>query len=156
MAHEIERKFLVIGDDWRHLADPVLFRQGYLNSTMERTVRLRRAGDRAYLTVKGPNRGMTRAEFEYEIPVADCEAMLDALAEKPLIEKTRRRIPWRGHVWEVDEFFGENAGLIVAEIELASEDERFVKPPWIGEEVGADPRYYNANLIAHPYSQWKR
>ncbi len=156
MAKEIERKFLVVGDDWRRLAEGTMYRQGYLNSVKERTVRIRTVGDRAFLTVKGITVGSTRVEYEYEIPVADCNAMLDGLAEQPIIEKKRFRIPFGGLVWEIDEFFGENLGLIVAEVELTSEDQRFDKPAWIGEEVGHDPRYFNSNLIAHPYSKWAK
>lgn len=156
MAKEIERKFLVVGDDWRRLAEGTMYRQGYLNSVKERTVRIRTVGDRAFLTVKGITVGSTRVEYEYEIPVADCNAMLDGLAEQPIIEKKRYRIPFGGLVWEIDEFFGENLGLIVAEVELTSEDQRFDKPAWIGEEVGHDPRYFNSNLIAHPYSKWAK
>lgn len=156
MAKEIERKFLVVGDDWRCLAEGTMYRQGYLNSVKERTVRIRTVGDRAFLTVKGITVGSTRVEYEYEIPVADCNAMLDGLAEQPIIEKKRYRIPFGGLTWEVDEFFGENLGLIVAEVELTSEDQRFDKPAWIGEEVGHDPRYFNSNLIAHPYSKWAK
>jgi len=156
MAKEIERKFLVVGDDWRRLAEGTMYRQGYLNSVKERTVRIRTVGDRAFLTVKGITVGSTRVEYEYEIPVADCNAMLDGLAEQPIIEKKRFRIPFGGLVWEIDEFFGENLGLIVAEVELTSEDQLFDKPAWIGEEVGHDPRYFNSNLIAHPYSKWAK
>lgn len=156
MAKEIERKFLVIGDDWRRLAEGTMYRQGYLNSVKERTVRIRTVGERAFLTVKGITVGSTRVEYEYEIPVADCNAMLDGLAEQPIIEKKRYRIPFGGLVWEVDEFFGENLGLIVAEVELTSEDQAFDKPAWVGAEVGHDPRYFNSNLIAHPYSQWAK
>ncbi len=154
MAREIERKFLVIGDDWRGLAPGKDYRQGYLSTVAERTVRVRVAGERAFLTVKGISVGASRAEFEYGIPVADADEMLDGLCERPIIEKTRYRIPHEGFVWEVDEFAGANAGLIVAEIELASEDQQFPHPSWIGEEVTGDPRYFNANLIAHPFSAW--
>lgn len=159
MALEIERKFLVASEAWRELrrkgAEGTLYRQGYLSSAAARTVRIRIVGQRACLTVKGPTRGTTRAEYEYEIPLADAEAMLDALAERPLIEKWRYRISFAGHLWEVDEFLGANAGLIVAEIELERADETFVRPPWVGVEVGHDPRYFNANLVAHPYAEWE-
>lgn len=154
MAREIERKFLVKGNAWRNLAPGVLFRQGYLNDAKERTVRIRTMGDRAVLTVKGPNHGIERAEFEYEIPFADCSLMLDTLALRPLIEKTRYRIPFKGFVWEVDEFHGANDGLIVAEIELPSADTFFEKPDWVGEEVSGDVRYYNSSLISRPFSTW--
>ena len=156
MAKEIERKFLVKGDAWRKLAEGVSYRQGYLNSQKERTVRIRTVGEKAYLTVKGPTRGVTRTEFEYEIPYEDCLAMLEELAEKPIIEKKRYRIPAGSYVWEVDEFFGVNEGLILAEIELPSEDAVFEKPDWIGEEVSGDPRYFNSSLVANPYSVWKK
>ena len=155
MAKEIERKFLIAGDDWRKLAEGKLYRQGYLNSAKERTVRVRTVGPKGFLTVKGITVGATRAEYEYEIPVSDCDAMLDGLAEKPIIEKKRYVIPFGGLAWEIDEFFGENAGLIVAEVELTSEDQAFEKPSWVGEEVTGDPRYFNSNLIAHPYASWK-
>jgi adenylate cyclase len=154
MGKEIERKFLVKGDAWRGLAEGTTYRQGYLNSVKERTVRIRTINDRAYLTVKGLTIGATRAEYEYEIPLEDCNAMLDALAEKPIIEKKRYKIPFAGLTWEIDEFFGDNAGLIVAEVELESEGQAFRKPEWVGEEVTADPRYFNSNLIKHPYARW--
>ncbi len=156
MAKEIERKFLVKGDAWRALAEGVAYRQGYLNSQKERTVRIRMVGEKAFLTVKGPTRGVTRTEFEYEIPYDDCLAMLDELAEKPIVEKKRYRIPAGPYVWEVDEFFGVNAGLVLAEIELPSEDAAFDKPEWIGEEVSGDARYFNSSLVANPYSDWKK
>lgn len=155
MGKEIERKFLVVGDGWRGLAPGVRYRQGYLSSQKERTVRVRTAGDRAWLTVKGVTAGVTRLEFEYEIPLADGQAMLDALAQRPLVEKTRYRIPAGDYVWEVDVFEGENAGLIVAEIELPDPQAGFEKPAWIGKEVSDDPRYFNANLVEHPFSSWR-
>lgn len=154
MGTEIERKFLVRGDAWRALATGVRYRQGYLNSAKERTVRIRTVGEKAFLTIKGISVGATRAEYEYPIPAADCNAMLDTLAERPLIEKTRYKIRHRGHTWEVDEFAGDNRGLIVAEIELQREDEPFDKPEWIGSEVTGDPRYFNSNLIKQPFAGW--
>jgi CYTH domain-containing protein len=132
----------------------VRYRQGYLSTLKERTVRVRTVADRAYLTIKGVNEGIARAEFEYEIPVADANTLLDELCKRPLIEKDRYKIPFAGLTWEVDEFFGENAGLILAEMELESEDQGFDIPEWIAEDVSDDPRYYNANLIAHPYRIW--
>ncbi|MGH7331774.1 MAG: CYTH domain-containing protein [Candidatus Rokuibacteriota bacterium] len=152
MGKEIERKYLVKGNAWRGLAKGVRYRQGYLNRDKERTVRIRSTGDKAYITVKGLTVGASRPEYEYEIPVADGNAMLDTLAERPLIEKNRYRIPHGNVTIEVDEFLAENAGLVVAEVELKSEDQLFDKPAWLGEEVTGDPRYYNANLVAHPYS----
>ncbi|SCM72380.1 CYTH domain-containing protein [Desulfovibrio sp. 86] len=154
MGKEIERKFLLKGDAWRDLAQGTMYRQGYLNSAKERTVRVRTVGDKAFLTIKGITVGATRAEYEYEIPFVDCNALLDNLAEKPLIEKKRYKIKQGEFVWEIDEFFGDNKGLIVAEVELTSEDQAFPKPEWVGEEVTGDPRYFNSNLIKHPFTKW--
>ena len=154
MGLEIERKFLVTGTAWRVLAAGVLTRQGYLSSAAERTVRVRIAGDQGFLTVKGKSRGLSRAEFEYAIPVEDAAAMLDGLCEKPLIEKTRYLVPFGAHTWEVDEFHGANAGLVVAEVELASADDEPALPPWVGREVSLDPRYFNANLVKSPFTTW--
>lgn len=154
MGVEIERKFLLSGDDWMALGEPVFFRQGYLSSSKERVVRVRIEGERAVITIKSANKGATRGEWEYEIPVADAAELLDGLCERPLIEKYRRRITFAGNVWEVDEFLGVNAGLVVAEIELQSEDQQFDKPDWIGEEVTDDLRYLNSNLIKKPFSTW--
>ncbi len=156
MAKEVERKFLVVGEQWRSGAQGVHCCQGYLNSAKERTVRVRLAGEHAWLTVKGPTCGISRSEYEYEIPVADAKAMLAELVEQPVIEKTRYRIAVNGLVWEVDEFLGVNAGLIVAEVELSSEDQVFEKPVWAGQEVSGDPRYFNSNLVARPYTTWPR
>jgi adenylate cyclase len=153
---EIERKFLMGGDAWRALGVPVLLRQGYLNSDPARTVRVRIEGGQATLTIKGRNVGATRGEWEYPIALEEAGELLDGLCERPLIEKTRRRIEVAGHTWEVDEFLGANAGLVVAEIELASEDAVFDKPEWVGEEVTGDVRYYNSNLIRLPFSAWER
>ncbi len=154
MAQEIERKFLVTGDAWRKLAKGTVYRQGYLSTVKERTVRVRTVGDKGYLTVKGLSVGAKRAEFDYEIPVTDADVMLDELCEQPLIEKTRYNIPFDGLIWEVDEFASDNEGLIVAEVELSDEDQEIRLPDWIGEEVTDDLRYFNANLIAHPYKSW--
>jgi CYTH domain-containing protein len=154
MGTEIERKFLVTENSWRSLAAGVKYRQGYLNSAKERTVRVRTIDDKGFLTIKGITTGASRAEYEYEIPVGDADALLDDLCEKPLIEKNRYKIDFEGFVWEVDEFFGENKGLIVAEVELESEDQAFEKPGWIGEEVTGDPKYFNSNLINNPYLKW--
>lgn len=154
MGVEIERKFLLSGDGWKSLGEPVFFKQGYLSSNKERVVRVRIEGDRAVLTIKGANKGATRGEWEYEIPVADAIELLDGLCEQPLIEKFRRRIPFAGNVWEVDEFLGVNAGLVVAEIELQSEDQQFDQPDWIGAEVTDDLRYLNSNLIKQPFCTW--
>jgi CYTH domain-containing protein len=155
MSKEIERKFLVKGDAWRALAKGTTYRQGYLNSAKERTVRVRTAEDKAFLTIKGLTLGATRAEYEYAIPFDEGKAMLDALAEKPLIEKKRYKIPAGDLTWEIDEFLGDNAGLIVAEVELKSEDQAFDRPAWLGDEVTGDTRYYNANLIKKPFRRWR-
>jgi len=155
MGVEIERKFLVEGDAWRTLGQASLLRQGYLSLDAARTVRVRIDGEQAFLTIKGKNVGASRGEWEYPIPVAEAAELLDGLCQQPLVEKVRRRIVHGPHTWEVDEFLGANAGLLVAEIELASEDEAFEKPDWIGREVTGDARYFNSNLIRQPYSQWK-
>ena len=154
MGVEIERKFLVQGDAWKTLGEPVFFRQGYLSSQKERTVRVRIEGDRAVITIKGKSVGAVRGEWEYPIPVQDAAELLDGLCEQPLIEKYRRKITNGAHVWEVDEFLGANAGLVVAEIELGAEDEVFDEPEWVADEVTDDARYYNSNLIRHPFSNW--
>lgn len=156
MAKEIERKFLVIGNDWRSLAKGTHYRQGYLNSIKERTVRIRTIDDKAFLTIKGPTVGVTRQEFEYEIPYTECVEMLEHLAEQPIIEKIRYKIAIGELVWEIDEFLGVNKGLIVAEVELQNENQEFIKPAWVGEEVSGDPRYFNSNLVNHPYTSWEK
>jgi CYTH domain-containing protein len=154
MAREVERKFLVTGSGWKAGASGVPFRQGYLSTVKERVVRVRTEGTRAVLTIKGLTTGISRPEFEYEIPLADAQRMLDELCEPPILDKTRYRVPWQGHTWEIDEFHGDNDGLVVAEIELASPNEPFGRPPWIGREVSGDARYFNANLVAYPYRLW--
>ncbi len=154
MPQEIERKFLVRGDGWRAHGPGVPYRQGYLSTVPERTVRVRLIRDKGYLTIKGITVGATRAEYEYEIPAGECSEMLDNLAERPLIEKTRYRVEHRGLTWEVDEFDGDNAGLIIAEVELDEEDQAIELPDWAGKEVTGDRRYYNASLIANPYTKW--
>ena len=157
MSKEIERKFLVVGNSWKKDPVGVLFRQGYLNSAKERTVRVRTIADKGFLTVKGLTVGCTRLEFEYEIPFTDAEKMLNELAEKPIIEKLRYVIPCdNGLKWEIDEFLGVNQGLIVAEIELPSEKAGFTKPKWLGKEVSLDPRFFNSNLVSNPFRTWKK
>ncbi|QIF06236.1 CYTH domain-containing protein [Roseimicrobium sp. ORNL1] len=153
MGQEIERKFLVVGDSWREGAEGTLYRQGYLAKDKERTVRVRVAGTKAYLTIKGCTKGTSRAEYEYEIPLLDAEELLD-LCEGPLVEKTRHKIPHAGHTWEVDVFHGDNEGLIMAEVELKSEDEQVEMPGWAGKEVSDDSRYYNSSLSKKPYKTW--
>lgn len=152
MGLEIERKFLVVGRAWRKRPG-VRLRQGYLSSVPERTVRIRLEGRKGWITVKGLTKGSTRQEFEYPIPAADAKALL-RLCERPLLEKTRRRVPFAGRTWDVDEFHGDNAGLVVAEIELPRADAKVGLPPWAGREVTGDPRYYNANLAKEPWRRW--
>lgn len=154
MGKEIERKYLVSGNKWRNLAEGVLYRQGYLSIVKERTVRVRTIGENGYLTIKGISVGATRTEFEYEIPVDEANEMLNELCEKPIIEKKRYKINHMNLLWEVDEFFGENEGLIIAEVELDSEDQQIELPEWIGNEVTNDPKYFNANLIKYPFTKW--
>lgn len=154
MGTEIERKFLVVDDAWRGQGTATMFRQGYLSTVKERTVRVRAAGEDGWLTIKGITVGATRTEFEYPIPVDDATAMLDELCEQPIIEKVRHVVEFDGTTWEIDEFSGVNKGLIIAEVELGSDDEEFTAPDWLGEEVTDDARYFNANLIAHPYTEW--
>ncbi|MEI8094241.1 MAG: CYTH domain-containing protein [Spirochaetales bacterium] len=162
MGTEIERKFLPL-PGWRQahgLSQGVLYRQGYLNSTPGRTVRIRLVSDpvvgaTGYVTIKGPVTGLVRSEYEYEIPATDAAELLDTLCERPLIEKTRYRVPQDSLVWEIDEFHGENAPLVVAEIELDSAGQGFERPAWLGREVSDDPRYFNSRLAKTPYSAWK-
>lgn len=154
MGVEIERKFLVLGSDWKTGLSGTEYRQGYLTSDPERTVRVRLAGAQGYLTIKGASTGASRLEFEYPIPAEEAAQMLERLCRKPLIEKIRYRVPHAGMVWDVDEFFGDNAGLILAEIELEHEDQAVELPHWAGEEVTGDSRFYNASLAEHPLATW--
>ena len=153
MATEIERKYLVVSDEWRQ-HESVYYCQGYLNRDKNRTVRIRIAGDEAMLTVKGPTEGATRAEFEYAVPMDDAKSMM-LLCDGIVIEKNRRKIDFDGLVWEVDEFLGENAGLVVAEVELESESQTFETPDWVGQEVTDDPRYFNSRLSSMPFTKWE-
>jgi CYTH domain-containing protein len=151
---EIERKFLVKGDGWRGRAEGVLFRQGYIARTQDRTVRVRVAGAEGTLTIKYRGEGIARSEFEYSIPLEEAQALLDGLDPGEVIEKMRFTFEQNGDVWEVDEFMGANEGLIVAEIELESEGQAFVKPEWLGEEVSKVSRYLNVELSKLPYKAW--
>lgn len=153
MAIEIERKFLVVGDTWRATAQGTAYRQGYLCNRTESNVRIRIGGNAAWLTIKGKTVGMSRPEFEYPLPLADAEELL-RLCQQPLIEKTRYCVEHAGHTWEVDVFGGDNAGLVMAEIELQDPGQVFDIPDWVGKEVTQDPRYYNACLQLNPYRQW--
>lgn len=154
MAREIERKFLVLGALWRPADAGQTIRQGYLVSSAELSVRVRTCGAQAFLTVKGPKQGMVRHEYEYPITRADADEMLESLCIKPLIEKTRYTQLHAGREWVVDVFTGANAGLVLAEIELESEEAEFARPAWAGEEVTDDVRYLNANLALKPFSRW--
>ena len=154
MNMEIERKFLVEGDSWRITSKGLFYRQGYLSLIKERIVRVRTVGQKGFLTIKGPARGISRLEYEYEIPLEEAEVMLEHLCERPIIEKYRHRIEYDGIIWEVDEFLGENAGLILAEVELEDEKDMPSLPEWIGREVSYDQRYFNANLVKVPYKYW--
>jgi CYTH domain-containing protein len=155
MGKEIERKFLVDPRAWSPSpADGTRCRQGYLSTDPDRVVRVRTVGEQGFLTIKGRTIGFTRSEFEYPIPGADAVAMLDHLCGGALIEKTRHQVEFAGRLWEVDVFEGDNAGLVVAEVELPDETATVILPPWVGKEVSHDPRYFNSNLVQHPYGQW--
>ncbi|KOR34350.1 MULTISPECIES: CYTH domain-containing protein [Planktothricoides] len=155
MAIEIERKFLVKSDEWRSLGSGELYAQGYIANEAGKTVRVRIVGDRGYLTIKGPGKmGGARPEFEYPIPIKDAQEMIETLCNQPVIEKTRYKISLGELIWEVDEFHGNNQGLILAEVELNSEDQEITIPDWIGAEVTSDRRYFNAYLAEHPYQEW--
>ncbi len=154
MAKEIERKFLFDPQKLPPLPDPLVIKQGYIPAE-NATVRIRTMNDNAFLTLKGKATGITRSEFEYPVPYEDALKMLDELCAKPLIEKRRYRVEYRGHMWDVDIFEGENEGLFLAEVELQSEDEAVELPPWVTKEVTGDRRYYNANLRVHPFARFR-
>ncbi len=155
MGIEIEKKFLLRNDDWRQYADTgTPFRQGYLTGSERSSVRTRIEGDKANLNIKSATLGIRRQEFEYPIPLEDAKILLATLCQKPLIEKTRYHVIYADHVWEIDVFEGDNAGLTVAEIELVDENEAFARPDWLGKEVSDDPRYYNVSLVKHPFCNW--
>jgi adenylate cyclase len=155
MAIEIERKFRVIDDGWRTaVGSSTLLRQGYLANTTRASIRVRLAGEAAVLSVKAMTPGRARAEFEADIAPADAQEMLAQLCEGPLIEKWRHIVVHAGDRWEIDEFLGDNAGLVIAELELESEQQDFARPAWLGEEVTDDQRYYNFRLSEHPYREW--
>jgi len=154
MPKEIERKFLVNLALLKLPENGQIIQQGYIQTTSNTVVRVRRYGEKAFLTIKGENVGASRSEFEYEIPVADAEAMLNELCLKPYISKVRYCVNYANHIWEIDVFAGDNAGLVVAEIELGSESEAFAMPAWVGAEVTQDSRYYNSNLVNNPFKNW--
>ena len=163
MGIEIERKFLLVGEDWRDAAHKIVpMAQGYLNDlamvdsgAMQTSVRVRIEGEAAFLNIKSREAGPSRQEFDYEIPVADARALL-ALCVGGKIDKRRHFVTHEDHLWEIDEFLGDNAGLVVAEIELDHADAAFERPDWLGSEVTDDPRYYNLALASHPYTRWAR
>lgn len=165
MAQEIERKFLVLDERWRsEVKASHRLRQGYLTSgylgkegdaACKSSVRVRISDTQAWLNIKSSSLGISRLEYEYPIPVTEAQEMLDHLAMGPVLEKTRHLIEHQDHLWELDVFYGANQGLVVAEIELKSEDETFDRPLWLGPEVSDDPRYFNSNLIQHPWCEWR-
>ncbi|WP_069791382.1 CYTH domain-containing protein [Cyanobacterium sp. IPPAS B-1200] len=156
MSMEIERKFLVNKELWQPPDDGVVYQQGYIYTQNGSTVRVRIAGNLGFLTLKGQTKGITRPEFEYPIPLVDAQEMLQIMCDRPLIEKKRYKIKIRELIWEIDEFFGDNQGLLLAEVELTSENQTISLPPWIDKEVTEDLRYYNSNLVKNPYNngQW--
>jgi adenylate cyclase len=155
MAKEIERKFIVDMNQWRPQGIGTAIKQGFIRTAGHTVVRIRVSGDKAYLTIKGQSLGSERSEFEYSIPVPDAEQMLQEFCEKPFIEKTRYLTNYLDNTWEVDVFHGDNAGLNVAEIELDSAGQQINLPPWVSREVTDDPRYYNVNLVKHPFILWR-
>lgn len=157
MAKEIEKKYLLLNDNYKAHSTVTYIQQGYITTKKEGVVRVRVRDNEAYITIKGQNQGAVRLEYEYQIPVSEAKEIIENLCQKPVIEKKRYSFQAAdGHIWEIDEFFGENDGLVVAEIELSREDEEFEKPEWVGEEVTSDMRYYNSNLMQNPYINWKK
>ena len=154
MPTEIERKFLVNDLGCIRRAKSRVIRQGYLPTSSKMSFRVRLKGEKAFLTLKGPRKGAVRTEFEYAIPVQDADAMLAKFCRKPLIEKVHYKVSYRGITWVIDVFKGDNEGLILAEVELESENQAIPLPPWVGEEVTHDNAYYNVNLAKHPYKKW--
>lgn len=155
MGLEIERKFLVVNDEWRKsVVSQSHMQQGYLATQGNASIRVRISDTQAMLNIKSVTVGIRRHEFEYSIPLNDAQEMLRHVAIKPFIDKTRYRVSCGEHIWDLDLFHGENEGLIVAEIELMSEEQSFTLPSWVGEEVSDDTRYYNVNLVKHPFSSW--
>lgn len=155
MPIEIERKFLLKTNDWRkEVSYSHRIRQGYMGEIDKASVRVRIQGEKANINIKSATLSITRLEYEYDIPLTEAEEMLEQLCKQPQVNKTRFIVEQAPHKWEIDEFYGDNEGLLVAEIELNDEDEVFEKPAWLGEEVTHDPKYYNVNLIKHPYKNW--
>ncbi len=155
MAIEIEHKFLLANESWRaHVEHAAVYRQGYLSAAADASIRVRVSGEKAWLNIKTAVTGSHRHEYEYEIPLVDAEEILHRLCRKPLVEKNRHFVRVDGFTWEIDEFFGANQGLVVAEIELTHIGQSFPRPAWLGVEVTDDVRYYNNNLAAYPYTAW--
>jgi CYTH domain-containing protein len=152
---EIERKYLVKSNEWQSLGIRKLYQQGYLLIDINRTIRVRSIEEKAFITIKGSSTGIRRDEFEYEIPIEDARLILETLCEKPLIEKYRTKVELLDLIWEVDEFIGENEGLVIAEVELKNENQKIILPDWVGEEVSGNLRYNNSYLVKHPYKTWK-
>jgi adenylate cyclase len=156
MGLEIEKKFLLKNEDWKtHCTEGIQIKQGYLNSHIERTVRVRLSDGKGELTIKGKTNNLTRKEFEYQIPYEEALSLIQ-LCETPIIEKKRFKVKLGNLTWEIDQFGGENVGLIIAEVELESENQLFTLPSWIGQEVSQDPKFYNSSLITYPYKKWTK
>jgi adenylate cyclase len=155
MAVEIERKYLINLNQIGTLENGNRIKQGYITTNKDAVVRVRVKNDKGYLTIKGSNIGVSRLEFEYEIPLVEANEMLDKLCQKPIIDKTRYLIDFEKHIWEIDIFYGDNEGLVIAEVELVDVNEEIKLPLWIKEEVSGDIKYYNSNLMKYPYNQWK-
>lgn len=153
-GEEIERKFLVRGDGWRKDARGIFCRQGYLIARNDLVVRVRLLGEKASLAIKGRKKGLSCPEYEYSIPVADAQNVLEQICLRPFIEKIRYSVVFKGNHWEIDEFEGENKGLVIAEVELEQEHQVIELPEWAGREVSLDPKYWNVNLMKHPYGLW--
>jgi adenylate cyclase len=155
MALEIERKFMVINDKWKDsVVSQTVIKQGYLATTEKASVRVRVGGDQANINIKGTTKGISRREYEYPIPLEEAQELLDHLVTGAAIDKVRYKVRCGNHIWDLDLFRGANQGLVVAEVELSHEDEDFVMPDWVGDEVSMDTRYYNASLVQHPFCDW--
>ena len=155
MGTEIEKKYLIVNDDWCKNADDGIYMvQGYMGTNEKSSIRIRIHGDTANLNIKSSTIGITRSEYDYPVPVDEAKEILETLCDRPYIEKTRFHVMHEGHEWEIDVFAGDNDGLIVAEVELDSLDEEFALPDWAGDDVSDDPRYYNVCLVTHPYKDW--
>jgi len=154
MAYEIERKFLVDIEKLPKLENGFIIKQAYMPTSNNTVVRVRIKNTKAFLTIKGENKGLVRSEYEYEIPLEDAEEMISNLCKKPIISKTRYEIKHENHIWEIDIFYEDNKGLIIAEVELESENEKVILPPWVKEEVTEEDKYYNSNLIRNPFLKW--